>query len=77
MAKKKDNIPFETKKDVILAIADPNMTVDDIIDKFLKKDLNENQRKELAWHIEQMRVEHADKLAMIREHTDENGNYKA
>jgi hypothetical protein len=74
---KKGDIPFETKKDVILAIADPNMAVDDIIDKFFKKDLNENQRKEMAGHIEQMRVEYADKLAKVHEHADENGNYKA
>jgi len=72
---KKGDIPFETKKDVILAIADPNMAVDDIIDKFFKKDLNENQRKKIAEHIEQMRVEHADKLAKVHELTDEN--YKA
>ena len=74
---KKSDIPFETKKDVILAIADPDMAVDDIIDKFFKKDLNESQRKKLAGHIEQMRVEHADKLKQLHEHTDENGNYKA
>lgn len=72
-----DEISFESKKDVILSIADPNMSVDDIIDKFFKKDLNDEQRKKLAEYIEQMRVEHADKLKQVREHTDENGNYKA
>ena len=73
----KGGVPFETKKEVILAIADPNMPVDAIIDKFFKKDMDAKQRKMVADHIEMIRRDHADKLAKVREHTDENGNYKA
>ena len=73
----KSGVSFETKKEVILAIADPNMPVEDIINKYFKKDLDDDTRNMVKNHIEKMRVEHADKLQRVREHTDENGNYKA
>ena len=73
----KSGVSFETKKEVILAIADPNMPVDEIIEKYFKKDMTDEQRKMVAGHIAKVRVEEADKLQRIREHTDENGNYKA
>lgn len=76
MTKKKEDIPFETKKDLVLAIANPDMPAETIIDKFLKKDMTAERRKILADSIEAMRSEHADKLSMLRKHTDENGNYK-
>ncbi len=41
------------------------------------KDMTDEQRKMVAGHIAKVRVEEADKLQRIREHTDENGNYKA
>lgn len=72
----KGGIPFETKKEVILAIADPNMPVEDIINKFFKKDMDAETRDKVKYHIEKVRVEYADKLQRLREHTDENGNYK-
>ena len=65
--KEKGGVPFETKKEVILAIADPNMPVDDIIDKFFKKDMADEQRKLVANHIKKVRREQADKLAKVRE----------
>lgn len=70
-------VPFDRKKEVILAIADPDMPVDDIIEKFFKKDMTDEQRKMVSDHIAKVRVEQADKLQRLREHTDENGNYKA
>ena len=72
-----DGVPFDRKKEVILAIADPDMSVDDIIEKFFKKDMTDEQRKMVSDHIAKVRVEQADKLQRLREHTDENGNYKA
>lgn len=73
----KDGVPFDRKKEVVLAIADPDMPVDDIIEKFFKKDMTDEQRKMVSDHIAKVRVEQADKLQRLREHTDENGNYKA
>lgn len=70
-------VSFDRKKEVILAIADPDMPVDDIIEKFFKKDMTDEQRKMVSDHIAKIRVEQADKLQRLREHTDENGNYKA
>lgn len=70
-------VPFDRKKEVILAIADPDMPVDDIIEKFFKKDMTDEQRKMVSDHIAKVRVVQADKLQRLREHTDENGNYKA
>ena len=70
-------VSFDRKKEVILAIADPDMPVDDIIEKFFKKDMTDEQRKMVSDHIAKVRVEQADKLQRLREHTDENGNYKA
>ena len=58
---------MKMKREVILAIADPNMTVDAIIDKFFKKDLTDELRKMLADRIEKMRREQADKLAKVRD----------
>ena len=72
-----DGVPFDRKKEVILAIADPDMPVNDIIEKFFKKDMTDEQRKMVSDHIAKVRVEQADKLQRLREHTDENGNYKA
>ena len=72
-----DGVPFDRKKEVILAIADPDMPVDDIIEKFFKKDMTDEQRKMVSDHIAKVRVVQADKLQRLREHTDENGNYKA
>ena len=73
----KNGISFDRKKEVILAIADPDMPVDEIIEKFFKKDMTDEQRKMVSDHIAKVRVEQADKLQRLREHTDENGNYKA
>ena len=70
-------VPFDRKKEVILAIADPDMPVDDIIEKFFKKDMTDEQRKMVSDHIAKVRVVQADKLQRLHEHTDENGNYKA
>lgn len=67
----------DTKKDLILAMADPDVSVEEIIRKFFKKDLDDERRQMVADHIAKMRVEHADRLKRIHEHTDENGNYKA
>ena len=67
----------DTKKDLILAMADPDVSVEEIIRKFFKKDLDDEQRQMVADHIAKMRVEHADRLKRIHEHTDEDGNYKA
>lgn len=69
-------VSFDRKKEVILAIADPDMPVDDIIEKFFKKDMTDEQRKMVSDNIAKFRVEQADKLQRLREHTDENGNYK-
>ena len=62
---------------VVLAIADPDMSEDDIIDKFFKKDMTDEQRKMVADQIAKLRVENADRLQRLHEHTDGNGNYKA
>ena len=70
-------VSFDRKKEVILAIADPDMPVDDIIEKFFMKDMTDEQRKMVSDHIAKVRVEQADKLQRLREHTDENGNHKA
>ena len=70
-------VSFDRKKEVILAIADPDMPVDEIIEKFFKKDMTDEQRKMVSDHIAKVRVVQADKLQRLREHTDENGNYKA
>ena len=69
-------ITDDTKKDLILAVADPDVTVDEIVDRFFKKDLTDEQRQKVADHIAKMRVEHADRLKRVHEHVDENGNYK-
>lgn len=69
-------ISDDMKKDLILAVADPDMSVEEIVDKFFKKDLTDEQRKMVSDHIAKMRVEHADRLKRVHEHTDENGNYK-
>lgn len=70
-------VSFDRKKEVILAIVDPDMPVDDIIEKFFKKDMTDEQLKMVSDHIAKVRVEQADKLQRLREHTDENWNYKA
>jgi hypothetical protein len=70
-------VPFDRKKEVILAIADPDMPMDEIIEKFFKKDMTDEERKMVSDHIAKVRVVQADKLQRLREHTDENGNYKA
>ena len=63
----KGGVSHKTKEEVILAIADPEMTVDAIIDKFFKNDMTAEQRKMVADHIEKVRHEQADKLAKVRE----------
>ena len=70
------DVPFETKKEIILAIANPDMSIDDIIKEHFKSDITEKQRKQIAQAIQQMRDEHADRLKAVFDHTDENGNYK-
>jgi hypothetical protein len=65
--KEEDGISFDRKKDVVLAIADPDMSVDDIIDKFFQKDMTGEQRKMVADHIAKVRVEKADQLQIVRE----------
>ena len=83
MAKKKANlgtefqeVPFETKKEIILAIANPDMSIDDIIKEHFKSDITNKQREQIAQAIQQMRDEHAERLKAVFDHTDENGNYK-
>jgi hypothetical protein len=39
--------------------------------------MTDEQRKMVSDHIAKVRVEQADRLQRLREHTDENGNYKA
>ena len=70
----KGGVSFDRKKEVILAIADPDMSVDDIIGKFFKKDMADEQRKMVADHIAKIRVEQADRLQRLRELTDEDGD---
>lgn len=70
--KKNGGVSFDRKKEIILAIADPDMSVDDIIGKFFKKDMTDEQRKMVADHIAKVRVEQADRLQRIREHANED-----
>ena len=68
----KVSVPFGRERDVIIAIADPSMSADDIIGKYFKKDMTDEQRKRVADHIEKVRVEHAESLRRI--HEDYRGN---
>ena len=68
----KVSVPFDRRRDVIIAIADPSMSADDIIGKYFKKDMTDEQRKRVADHIEKVRAEHAESLRRI--HEDYRGN---
>jgi hypothetical protein len=68
----KVSVPFDRRRDVIIAIADLSMSADDIIGKYFKKDMTDEQRKRVADHIEKVRVEHAESLRRI--HEDYRGN---
>lgn len=72
----KDGIPFEMKKKLIVAIADPANTPEEILARFFKKDISDEKRQKLLDSIAMMRRDHADKLKKVFDHTDENGNYK-
>ena len=63
----KGGVSRQTKKELMLAIADPDVTVDDIIARFFKKDMTANERQMVVDHINKVRREHADKLAKVRE----------
>lgn len=73
----KDGVPFETKKELILAIADPSKTPEEIVAQFFNKEISDKKRQQILDCIDTMRRDHADKLKQVRDHTDENGNYKA
>lgn len=72
----KDGVPFETKKRLIQAIADPAKTPEEILAQFFGKDISDKKRQQVLDTIAQMRSEHADKLKHVHDHTDENGNWK-
>ena len=83
MAKKKANlgtefqeVPFETKKEIILAIANPDKSIDDIIKEYFKSDITDKEREQIAQAIQMMRDKHGERLKAVFDHTDENGNYK-
>jgi hypothetical protein len=83
MTKKKANlgtefqeVPFETKKEIILAIANPDKSIDDIIKEHFKSDITDKEREQIAQAIQMMRDEHGERLKAVFDHTDENGNYK-
>ena len=63
----KDGVSRQTKNELMLAIADPDVTVDDIIARFFKKDMTADERQMVVDHINKVRREHADKLAKVRE----------
>ena len=73
----KDGVPFETKKELIIAIADPAKTPEEILAKFFSKDISDKKRQQVLETIETLRRDQADTLKQIFDHTDENGNYKA
>ena len=64
---KKGGVPFELKKEVVLAIADPDMPVEEIIGKFFKKDITDEDRKRVADHIAKARIDNAAELQRVRE----------
>lgn len=70
----KDGVTFETRKDLILAIADPDMPVDEIIDRFFIKDMDGKTRQKVASHISEMRIKHADKLREVRERAEKTND---
>lgn len=60
-------VPYETKKEIILAIADKNLSADDIISKFFLPDISDDLRKNIAASIDKMRITHSDRLRRILE----------
>ena len=68
MAKKKANlgtefqeVPFETKKEFILAISNPDKSIDDIIKEHFKSDITDKEREQIAQAIQMMRDEHGER----------------
>lgn len=57
----------KTKEKLIFALADPDMTADDIIDRFFKEGLSAEERQEIVGYIEKTRREKADELAKVME----------
>lgn len=53
---------MDIQKDLLLAIADESVPVDDIIAKFFKKETPDEERKKIVEHIEYLRRERADEL---------------
>lgn len=64
---RKKEIPFITKEAFILAVADPDMSVEDIISKFCKKDMSEEVRKQVVKEITELRKNRAEDLRALRE----------
>lgn len=64
---KKKEIPFSTKEAFILAVADPEQSPEDIVEKFCKKDMSEELRKLVVKEITKLRKNRAEDLRALRE----------
>lgn len=59
-------VTSETRRELLLAIADPDMKVEDIVGRFFRKDLPEKARRGVEKYIANMRRDHAAELKMFR-----------
>ena len=65
--RKKKEIPFSTKEAFILAVADPEQSPEDIVEKFFKEDTSEEVRKLVVKEITELRKNRAESLRALRE----------
>ena len=64
--RKKKEIPFSTKEAFILAVADPEQSPEDIVEKFCKEDISEEVRKLAVKEIAKLRKNRAEDLRALR-----------